>query len=247
MVLQPPLRLLSFASTDSTNEEIRRRAKTGAPEGTAVVAETQTAGRGRRGRTWISPPGNLYCSLLLRPQCATRDAANLSFAAALAVAEALLPLLPEGIDLRFKWPNDVLLTGKKVAGILIESEIEGGALSFAVVGAGINIANFPPDTEFPATSLAAVGCRTTVHEVMDAYFDHLRFWYGRWRSEGFAPLRDAWLARAAGIGQVIDVRMAHERLRGKFSELDDSGALILETDAGQRAITAGDVFFAGGN
>lgn len=114
-------------------------------------------------------------------------------------------------------------------------------------GREINIANFPPDTEFPATSLAAVGCRTTVHEVMDAYFDHLRFWYGRWRSEGFAPLRDAWLARAAGIGQVIDVRMAHERLRGKFSELDDSGALILETDAGQRAITAGDVFFAGGN
>lgn len=247
MVLQPPLRLLSFASIDSTNEEIRRRAKSGAPEGTAVVAETQTAGRGRRGRTWISPPGNLYCSLLLRPQCAPMDAANLSFAAALAVAEALLPLLPEGIDLRFKWPNDVLLTGKKVAGILIESEIEGGALAFAVVGAGINVANFPPDTEFPATSLAAVGCRTTVREVMETYFDHLRFWYGRWRSEGFAPLRDAWLARAAGIGQVIDVRMANERLRGKFSELDDSGALILETDAGVRAITAGDVFFAGGN
>ena len=108
MVLQPPLRLLSFASTDSTNEELRRRAKSGAPEGTAVVAETQTAGRGRRGRTWISPPGNLYCSLLLRPQCAPKDAANLSFAAALAVAESLLPVLPEGIDLRFKWPSGEL-------------------------------------------------------------------------------------------------------------------------------------------
>ena len=163
MVLQPPLRILSFASIDSTNEEIRRRAKTGAPEGTAVMAESQTAGRGRRGRVWVSPPGNLYCSLLLRPQCAPKDAGNLSFAAALAVAEALLPLLPEGIDLRFKWPNDVLLDGKKVAGILIESEVEGGSLSFAVVGAGINVANSPPDTEFPATSLAAIGCQTSAH------------------------------------------------------------------------------------
>jgi len=247
MVLRPPLRVLSFASIDSTNEEIRRRAKAGASEGTAVVAETQTAGRGRRGRTWISRPGNLYCSLLLRPQCSPFDAANLSFAAALAIAEALLPLLPEGIDLRFKWPNDVLLAGKKVAGILIESEIEGGALAFAVVGAGINVAHFPTDTEFPATSLAAAGCRTSAHDVMDSYFDHLRLWYGRWRSEGFAPLRDAWLARAAGIGQTIDVRLANERLRGKFSALDGSGALILETDAGPRAITAGDVFFAGGD
>lgn len=247
MVLRPPLRVLSFASIDSTNEEMRRRAKAGAPEGTAVVAETQTAGRGRRGRTWISPPGNLYCSLLLRPNCAAADAANLSFAAALAVAEAILPLLPEGIDLRFKWPNDVLLDGKKVAGILIESEIEGGSLSFAIVGAGINVAHFPPDTEFPATSLAAAGCRTSVQDVMDSYLDHLRFWYGRWRREGFAPLRDAWLDRAAGIGQTIDVRLAHERLRGKFSDLDESGALILETDAGRRAITAGDVFFAGGS
>ena len=247
MVLRPPLRVLSFASIDSTNEEIRRRAKAGASEGTAVVAETQTAGRGRRGRTWISRPGNLYCSLLLRPQCSPFDAANLSFAAALAIAEALLPLLPEGIDLRFKWPNDVLLAGKKVAGILIESEIEGGALAFAVVGAGINVVHFPTDTEFPATSLAAAGCRTSAHDVMDSYFDHLRLWYGRWRSEGFAPLRDAWLARAAGIGQTIDVRLANERLRGKFSALDGSGALILETDAGPRAITAGDVFFAGGD
>lgn len=245
MALLPPLRLLSLSSIDSTNEEARRLAQSGAPEGAAVMADTQTAGRGRRGRIWHSPPGNLYCSILLRPQCPPRDAANLSFAAALAVADAVLPLLPDGIDLRFKWPNDVLLNGKKVAGILIESEARGDELSYAVVGAGVNIASFPPDTEFPATSLdAACGASIPVREVMEAYFDGIRVWYGRWRGEGFAPLRKAWLARAAHIGETIEVRLASERVLGRFADLDETGALILESNAGRRAVTAGDVFFA---
>jgi len=244
-VLLPPLRLLALDAVDSTNEEARRRARAGAAEGTAVVATSQTAGRGRLGRRWESPPGNLYCSLLLRPECPPDRAANLSFAAALALADALTPLLPDGVDLRFKWPNDVLLDERKVAGILLESGITDGRLDWVVVGAGVNVASFPREAMYPATSLAAMGCRgVTPREVMEAYFDHIRRWYGRWREQGFEPLRGAWLARAAGLGRPLDVRVGDERIRGRFADLDAEGALVLEMDAGIRKVTAGDVFLA---
>jgi BirA family biotin operon repressor/biotin-[acetyl-CoA-carboxylase] ligase len=245
MELRPPLRLLAFDSIDSTNEEAGRRAAQGAPEGLGVVAETQLAGRGRRGRTWESPRGNFYGSLLLRPACAPSKAANLGFAAALAIADALDPLLPEAVALRFKWPNDVLLDGKKAAGILLESRLTGDALEWVVIGTGVNVASFPKRSEFPATSLLAAGCgKVPVRAVMERYFDAIRVWYGVWRDDGFAPIRAAWLARAAGLNAALEVRLAKERIRGRFLELDSEGALILETGAGRRTITAGDVFFA---
>lgn len=242
--LRPDLRLLSFRTIDSTNEELRRRALAGAPEGTAVAADTQTAGRGRQGRTWESPPGNLYCSLLLRPSCPAAKAASLSFAAALAIADAVAPLLSADGDLRFKWPNDVLLGGRKLAGILLESQIAGDALEWVVVGAGVNVASHPEKAMYPATSLAANGCETNVDSLRDAYLDRLRSWYARWREEGFAPLRTAWLARAEGLGREIEVRTGADHVRGAFTDLDSEGALVLETRSGTRKVTAGDVFFA---
>ncbi|HLF58510.1 MAG TPA: biotin--[acetyl-CoA-carboxylase] ligase [Alphaproteobacteria bacterium] len=243
--LLPPLRLLAFETIDSTNDEARRRALAGAPEGTAVAADAQTAGRGRQGRRWDSPPGNLYCSLLLRPGCSAAKGANLSFAAALAVADAIEPVLPDGVELHFKWPNDVLLNGKKVAGILLESEIKGERLEWIVVGVGVNVARFPADAMYPATSLAAMGCRNvTVREVMEPYLDYIRVWYGRWQNEGFEPLRAAWLARAEGLGRMIEVGLGAERIRGTFMDLDSDGALVLESEGSSRRITAGDVFFA---
>lgn len=243
--LLPPLRLLTFESIDSTNEEARRRAIAGAPEGTAVAAAVQTAGRGRQGRSWQSPRGNLYCSLILRPESRAAEAANLSFAAALAVADSIAPLLPDGVDLRFKWPNDVLLDGKKVAGILLESEFEGNGLRWIVIGVGVNVASFPPGTEFPATSLAAAGCKAVLDDVREDYFDHIRAWYARWRDEGFAQIRAAWLARAWGLGEMLQVRMGKEQIKGRFLDLDESGALVLEAEGVRRMITAGDVFSAG--
>ena len=243
--LLPPLRLLAFESIDSTNEELRRRAAQAAPEGTAVVAETQTSGRGRLGRRWDSPPGNLHCSLLLRPGCSAASAANLSFAAALAVADAIEPMLPSPSILAFKWPNDVLLGGRKVAGILLETEIKGDTVDWVVLGVGVNVNGFPQQAMYPATSLAAAGCHgTNVREVMESFFDHVRVWYARWRNEGFAPLRAAWLARAGGRGEMVEVRMGNERLVGRFVDLDADGALILELSGGHRRITAGDVFLA---
>jgi len=149
-------RLLSFAAIDSTNEEAKRQAAAGAPEGTLIWARAQQAGRGRRGRPWVSEPGNLYMSLLLRPDRAAPAAAQLGFAAALAVGEAALPLLPASAALAYKWPNDVLIDGRKTSGILLESQAAGeGRLDWLVVGIGVNLVSFPEGAEYPATSLAA--------------------------------------------------------------------------------------------
>lgn len=243
--LPPPFRLFAFEQLTSTNDEARRLAAQGAPEGTVVLATTQTAGRGRRGRHWDSPPGNLHCSLVLRPDCALADAANLSFVAALALGDAVAPALAPGVRLGFKWPNDVLLNGRKTAGILLESSTREGRLEWLVVGVGTNVERFPEGTPFPATSLHAEGCtQVTVGGLVNGFCRCFDQWYERWRTGGFAPVRAAWLERAAGFNETIEVRLDPERLVGRFADLDGRGALILETpEGGVREVTAGDVFF----
>ena len=243
--LPPPFHLLAFDSLGSTNEEACRRAAKGAPHGTVVQAGSQTSGRGRRGRQWISPPGNLHCSLVLKPDCALAEAANVGFVAALALGEALVPGLPDGVDLRFKWPNDVLLDGGKIAGFLLESANVGARLDWLVLGLGVNVEHFPEDTEFPATSLRAAGFGPiTVDQVLAGFCRHFGDWYGRWRGQGFAPVRTAWLERAAGLGEVIEVGLSAERIEGRFLDIDSRGALVVGIgDGTTREITAGDVFF----
>jgi BirA family biotin operon repressor/biotin-[acetyl-CoA-carboxylase] ligase len=241
------LRLVSFATIDSTNEEARRMAGAGAEPGAVVVAVSQTKGRGRRGRHWVSPPGNLHCSVLLRPDCAAKDAANLSFVAAVALADAVAELAGPGVRVAVKWPNDVLLDGRKLAGILLESESAHGRIAWVAVGVGVNVAHFPPDAEveFPATSLKAAGCgalRPAV--VLDAFLDRFRRWYDRWEAEGFAPVRDEWLARAARLGETVSARLADRTVAGRFTGLAADGALLLDVAGeGEMRITAGDVFF----
>lgn len=245
--LPPGYRLLALDDVDSTNDEARRLAAAGAASGTLVWARRQSRGRGRRGRPFVSPPGNLYCSLLLRPECRPAEAPELCFVAAVAVGETLAELLPADVRLGHKWPNDVLVGGRKVAGILLESGAAGEALGWLVVGVGINLASHPEGLEFPATSLAAHGVRAEAGAVLERYlrcFDH---WLERWRTEGFAPVRAAWLARAEGLGRPLLVRLPEESFEGTFAELDARGALILATaDGARRRVTAGDVFPAGG-
>jgi BirA family biotin operon repressor/biotin-[acetyl-CoA-carboxylase] ligase len=243
--LPSPFRLLAFEHIDSTNEEARRLAVKGAAHGTVVQAATQTEGRGRRGRRWDSPPGNLYCSLVLRPDCALGEAANVSFVAAVAVGEAIDPWLCEGVELGFKWPNDVLLSGRKAAGFLLESSAAGGRCEWLVLGLGVNLERFPEGTAFPATSLRAERCRpVTVGELLEGVCRRFGEWYGRWRADGFGPVRAAWLGRAVRLGRTIEVRTDSERLTGRFADLDSRGALILEVPGGtRREVTAGDVFF----
>ena len=243
--LPPAYRLAALDEVDSTNEEARRRAVAGAGSGTLIWARRQTRGRGRHGRTWVSPPGNLYCSLLLRPECPPAEAAKLGFVAALAVGEAVAGFLPERVRVGFKWPNDVLIEGRKVAGILLESASAGdAAVPWLVIGVGVNVASRPARTDYAATSLAAEGTQVEVPAVLAAYVRRLDAWLGLWRVQGFAPVREAWLARAERLGSPLEVRLPGEILTGTFAELDMSGALILATADGSRVkIAAGDVFF----
>jgi BirA family transcriptional regulator, biotin operon repressor / biotin---[acetyl-CoA-carboxylase] ligase len=241
--LPPGYRLVRYETIGSTNDAAKELARAGAAAGTLVWAGEQTRGRGRRGRPWASPPGNLYLSLVLRPDCPVAAAAQLGFVAALAVGEAL----GEPAGLGYKWPNDILIDGCKVAGILLESEVgEGGRLAFLVVGIGVNIVSAPPASEFPAASLAAPGpaapAPAALLERVVARFDT---WAERWRVAGFAPVRAAWRERAVGLGATIRVRLESDALSGRFRDIDQEGTLLLETAAGCRHIAAGEVFPAG--
>lgn len=244
--LGPEFHLVRLESVGSTNVEAARLAAEGAADGTLVWAKEQTAGRARRGREWRSLPGNLYCSLILRPAIPPRTAAQLSFVAALAVADALAAFAPEDTPVRVKWPNDVLLAGRKTSGILLES-MPGpdGLVDWVVVGTGINVAGHPEDTEFPATSLAATGAGAVgAGQVLEAYANAFAMWRERWAQEGFPPIRAAWLGVAAGLGDPIVVRLDHQTLEGWFAALDEDGALVLEMPGGvRRTVAAGDVFF----
>ena len=244
--LGPEFHLVRLESVGSTNAEAARRAAEGAPDGTLVWAKEQTAGRARRGREWRSMPGNLNCSLILRPAVPPRTAAQLSFVAALAVADAIKSFVPKNAPVRVKWPNDVLLAGRKASGILLES-MPGpdGLVDWVVIGTGINVASHPDDTEYPATSLAAAGAGAVDDgQVLKAYAHAFALWRGRWEREGFVPIRAAWLGVASGLGDPIVVRLDHQTLEGWFAALDGDGALVLEMPGGvRRTIAAGDVFF----
>lgn len=243
--LPPFFRTLRFERIDSTNDEARRLAEAGAAEGALVVAREQNAGRGRRGRAWVSPPGNLYCSLLLRPACEAGAAAQLGFAAALAIAEAAALVLPQGADVSCKWPNDVLVGGAKAAGILMKSRASGGgALEWLVLGIGVNLVSHPAGIEYPATSLAAEGASAaTADSFLPLLAGRLLAWYETWRGDdGFAWLRRAWLARAHGLGDVLRVRMAEREIAGRFAGLDGQGRLMLDAPEGRVLVAAADIF-----
>ena len=248
--LPPAFTLIALDTVDSTNEEAKRRARDGAEDGTIVWAREQTAGRGRGDRDWASPRGNLYCSVVTRPDCPLGQAAQLGFAACLGVGAALGTLVPPLTELHYKWPNDVLLNGRKVSGILLEtaSRPEGG-LDWLVVGVGINVASCPRDTAFPATSLADTGAAAVeVGTVLAAFCRQFLTWVNRWLDEGFAPLRQAWLIRAKGVGEPIEARLGDgSTLEGVFEGLDERGALLLKTTDGVRTIDHGDVFFGAGH
>lgn len=246
VILPGPFLPVVLERVDSTNEEAKRRAAAGAPDGTLVWAGEQTAGRGRGGRGWESAPGNLYCSLLLRPDYPAAQAMQLGFVTANTVADTVAAALPRSAAVTCKWPNDVLVEGHKIAGILLESEAEaGGGLAWVVIGVGINITDHPTagESRYPATSLDAEGAETiTPGALLASYCRHLQSAIAVWRRVGFAAVRGAWLRRAHGLGGAITVRLQNETLDGTFEDLDADGALVLGQAGGPRRITVGDVF-----
>jgi BirA family transcriptional regulator, biotin operon repressor / biotin---[acetyl-CoA-carboxylase] ligase len=237
--------LKAFDVIDSTNEEARRLAAAGEPGPVWISAARQTAGRGRRGRAWESPTGNLAATLMLRPGKSAGECAQLSFVAAVSAADMLAGFAPHA-DIRLKWPNDVLAGSRKIAGILLESASTGGdPPGWLAVGIGVNLAMHPEGTELPATSLKALGASVPPPE--DALLNlaaQFARWYEVWLAQGFGAIRDAWLARAAGLGTRIRARLATEETNGVFEGIDGNGALILREGAGSvRHIAAGEVFF----
>ena len=238
--------LQAFDCLGSTNEEAAKHAEAGAGEGSVIVARQQVSGRGRRGRHWQSPPGNAYSSVIVRPQCPALEAAQLGFVVGLAVAETVRSLLGADHAVRVKWPNDVLVDGAKIAGILLESSAgAAGNVAYVVIGTGINVAYHPPsgETPYPTTSLHALGAQVAPGKALEAYLEALARGLALWRSQGFAAVRRNWLALAANLGEPIDVKLGKEQVRGVFRRLDETGALILGLpEGGERRISAGEIF-----
>jgi BirA family biotin operon repressor/biotin-[acetyl-CoA-carboxylase] ligase len=232
-------RIEQVAEIDSTNQACRLRALAGEAAGLVIGADRQTAGRGRRGRNWSSPQGNLYTSILLRPQRLASEAAALGFAAVMAVGDVAEALLPRGTLVQHKWPNDLLIAGSKASGILLEAQP-----GFVVLGIGVNIASHPADTPYPATDLVAAGAAPIAPQVLlERLLTAFAPLYDGWEREGFAALLPAWRRRAAGLGQPIEVRLERETLAGTFRDLEPDGTLRLTlSDGTERRIAAGDVY-----
>lgn len=237
-----------LATTDSTNAHALREAP-GTRGPAWFLGLEQTAGRGRRARAWASPRGNFHATLLLFPKEPAETVALRSFAAALALRDAFVDLtgLPQAFSL--KWPNDVLSNGAKVAGILLEATSAGAGVQALAIGFGVNLIAHPDhgqmeDGALPATSLLAeTGIRVTPETFLAALGPAYARWEAVFTAQGFAPLREAWLAHAARLGETIRARTGKDTHHGVFETIDRSGNLILTTATGQLAIPAAEVFF----
>nr|WP_092782125.1 biotin--[acetyl-CoA-carboxylase] ligase [Jannaschia pohangensis] len=227
---------------DSTSAEAIRRAPAGP---TWIMARRQTAARGRRGRAWVMPEGNFAASLIWRPGGEPAALALRSFVASLALRDALADMGVAGLTL--KWPNDVLLGGGKLAGILLESPSPGTL----VLGIGINLIAAPDPAAVearalrPVSLLAGSGLRITPEEMLDRLAPAFAAREAQMQAWGFAPIRTEWLAHAAGLGQTLTARTGTDTVEGTFEDVDDTGQLVLRTAKGPHRVAAGDVFFGG--
>jgi BirA family biotin operon repressor/biotin-[acetyl-CoA-carboxylase] ligase len=240
------VRHLNYETLGSTNAEALARARAGERGPLWISAQSQSAGRGRRGAHWVSPAGNLHATLLLSEPSPPAQAPQLSFVAALAVHDAIVACAPQvGPDLKVKWPNDLLVERAKVAGILIEGESDP---AFAVaIGIGVNCANHPDGTDYPAADLAGLGALLVPDALLEELAGEMQKRLAQWKGGlGFSSIRADWLKRAAGLGETLQVRLPERELLGRFEGLDDSGRLMLEQNGEITAVTAGEVFGFGG-
>ncbi len=241
------IEVIRLGTVDSTNDMVRRLCDAGATGPLWVRAEVQTKGRGRRGRSWLSAKGNLFMTGLLTLDCTPIEAANLSFLTALAVAEAIDNFV-DPTKIQLKWPNDVLIDGKKTSGILLESWPSSAGLHLAV-GIGVNVVTKPENIDQEITCLADHNVPSRNNCDAATLFTYVlcgfHKWLAVWHDQGFDPVRIAWLSRARGLGQPIVARLPHETIEGSFAGIGRDGALELAlADGTRRYVTAGDVFFA---
>lgn len=239
----PPI--LVFEEIDSTNQEARRRIEAGDHSPVWITAGRQTAGRGRRGRAWETVDGNLAATFLLTTTKPPIEAAQIAFVAALAVSDLIAAYIPRAL-VSLKWPNDTLVSGRKVSGILVESGALGSEQIWLAVGMGVNLAHAPQNVERPATALAEHLRRPPPLplEALAILAEAMERWRALWDASGFAPIAEAWSQRAYGLGERCVARLPAESVEGIAEGLDPDGALRLRLDDHSlRRITAGDVFF----
>jgi BirA family biotin operon repressor/biotin-[acetyl-CoA-carboxylase] ligase len=228
----------------STSDRAKELADEGAEHGTVVIAEAQTAGRGRRGRTWASPPRrNLYFSVVLRPDLPPARAPELTLVASVALCDALRQ---SGIAAGIKWPNDLLASGRKIAGILTELAAEPDRVHWVVLGAGVNVnaraEDFPEDLRKDATSILIERGQAAPRALFAvACFTALEDWLDRHAEEGFGPIRDAWRERSVTLGREVIVKADGREIAGTAEDIDEAGALLVRTRAGVERLLAGDV------
>jgi BirA family biotin operon repressor/biotin-[acetyl-CoA-carboxylase] ligase len=234
--MSQPFTVLHYETIGSTNDEARRLAREGAPHGTVLHADEQTAGRGRLTRTWFSPPGNLYLSVLLRTDRPPARTGELSFVAALAVADTVQALMPRQLRPMLKWPNDVLVNGAKISGILLEQEQDA-----TILGIGLNVLRSPPNANYKTTTIVDNGGIASVDSARDILLDRLGRHFEVWLANGFAPIRELWLERSYPVGASVRVNAQGESIEGVFAGLDQDGALLLDTPDGRQRVVAGDV------
>jgi len=236
-------RLVIHDELASTSDQLIRLAEAGEPERLAILARRQGAGRGRSGRAWQSPQGNLYLSALIRPSCPAREAAQWGLLAGLALIEAAREIDPEPAALRLKWPNDLLRNGAKCAGILAESMLApDGGLAWLVLGFGVNLAVAPT---LPDRPTACLGRAEPPEAFAARLLGRLDYWYTVWAAEGFRPIRAAWEEFGPSPGQPIDARFGAATIVGTFAGLGPDGSLLLDTGEGRRTIAAGEVLETG--
>jgi BirA family biotin operon repressor/biotin-[acetyl-CoA-carboxylase] ligase len=237
-------RVARFARVSSTNDEARRSALAGDAGRLWVVAEEQTHGRGRKGRFWSSPPGNLYASALIVDPCPSALAPQIGFVAGVALAQAVEDL--GGFGFGLKWPNDLMWRGAKIAGLLAEGVTTPDRRLACIVGVGVNCVSAPDGLDYPAASLSdalaqAVSADTLFVRLATRFHEALGLWA---RGAGFAAIRALWLANAAGLGGPIRVADPRGAREGAFEGLDEGGRLLLRTPAGVDAIEAADLYLA---
>lgn len=242
-------RIEIYHELDSTNAEALRQAALGTTGPVWILAHHQTAAHGRRGRPWVHIPGNFAATLLLRSPGPPAEAALRSFVAALGLYDALVAATGMAERFALKWPNDVLLSDRKLAGVLLET---GGRAHGAVplaIGFGVNLAGVPEADRLEPGALAPTDLRaaTKVAVGPEAFLDLLapavQHWEDRLSAEGFAPVRTAWLARAARLGQSVTARLPDREVTGRFETIDATGALVLATPSGRHSLPAADLHF----
>ncbi len=241
--LRAGYRLNSYDTLGSTNDEAMARAAGGDRGRLWIVAASQSAGRGRQGRAWSSPPGNLYASLLLVDAVAPAKAWQLGFVGGVALVDAIRAVLGEAQDVAIKWPNDCLAGTAKVAGLLCEASRLHNGLFATVIGFGVNRVAHPQGTSYPATDLFALGpARPSLEALFAALSDRFPDVLALWdRGRGFPAIRTAWLERALPSGTPISVSAKEARLSGRFETIDAEGRLMLATPDGVIGIDVGDV------